>query len=90
VRVEEAHLGMKVRVGEYHRRPEVRGVVGKIVGSYGAPEYMALDVRLPDGRHQLFWARDLEEVLEEVSALSRGGAWTGSVRTFVARAMRNS
>lgn len=61
MRAEEARLGMKVRVGEDHRRSELRGVVGKIVSSYGAPEYMALDVRLPGGRHQLFWARDLEE-----------------------------
>ena len=61
MRAEEARLGMKVRVGEYHRRSELRGVVGKIVGSYGAPEYMALEVRLLDGGHQLFWARDLEE-----------------------------
>jgi hypothetical protein len=53
---------MKVRVGEYHRRSEVRGAVGKIVGGYGAPEYMALDVSLPSGRHQLFWAGDLEGV----------------------------
>ena len=61
VRAEEARVGMKVRVGEDHRRSEERGAVGKIVGRYGAPEYMALDVRLLDGGHQLFWARDLEE-----------------------------
>ena len=61
MRAEEARLGMKVRVGEYHRRSQLRGVVGKIVDSYGAPEYMALDVHLPGGKHQLFWARDLEE-----------------------------
>ena len=61
MRAEEARLGLRVRVGEYHRRSELRGVVGKIVGSYGATEYMALDVRLLDGKHQLFWARDLEE-----------------------------
>ena len=62
MRAEEARVGMKVRVGEYHRRSEVRGVVGKIVGSYGVPEYMALDVRLSGRRHQLFWAKDLEGV----------------------------
>jgi hypothetical protein len=62
VKAEEARVGMKVRVGEYHRRSALRGVVGKIVGSFGRPEYMALDVRLPDGRHQLFWAKDLEGV----------------------------
>jgi hypothetical protein len=59
---EEARIGMKVRVREYHRIAELRGKEGTIVGSYGQPDYMALDVRFPDGRYRLFWAGDLEEV----------------------------
>jgi hypothetical protein len=62
VRSAEARLGMKVRVGELHRIAERRGMVGRIVGCYGGEGYMALDVRFPDGRHGLFWPRDLEEV----------------------------
>jgi len=36
-------------------------MVGRIVGRYGGEEYMALDVRFPDGQHRLFWPGDLEE-----------------------------
>jgi len=52
---------MKVRVGKLHRIAERRGMVGRIVGYYGGEEYMALDVRFPDGQHRLFWPGDLEE-----------------------------
>jgi hypothetical protein len=61
VRPEEARVGMKVRVGQFHRIAERRGMVGRIVGRYGGEEYMALDVRFPDGQHWLFWPGDLEE-----------------------------
>jgi hypothetical protein len=53
---------MRVRVREDHRIAELRGKEGTIVGSYGRPNYMAVDVPFPDGRCRLFWARDLEEV----------------------------
>jgi predicted small metal-binding protein len=59
---EEARIGMRVRVREDHRITEVRGKEGTIVGSYGQSNYMALDVRFPDGRCRLFWAGDLEEI----------------------------
>jgi hypothetical protein len=32
---EKAEVGMKVRVREDHRISELRGIVGKVVGSYG-------------------------------------------------------
>ena len=59
---QEACFGMRVRVGEHHRIPERRGMVGRVVGSYGGDEYVAVDVRFPDGRCRLFWPSDLEEV----------------------------
>ena len=62
VRPEEARIGMKVRVGESHRIAERRGMVGRVVGRYGGEEYMAVDVRFPDGRCRLFWPEDLEEI----------------------------
>jgi hypothetical protein len=37
-------------------------MVGGIVGRYGGEEYMALDVRFPDGQRRLFWPGDLEEI----------------------------
>jgi hypothetical protein len=35
---------------------------GKVVGRYGGEEYVAVDVRFPDGHHRLFWPSDLEEI----------------------------
>lgn len=58
---EEALIGMRVKVGDGHRKPELRGAVGTIVQRYGDPGYVALDVLLEDGRSELFWHHDLEE-----------------------------
>ena len=59
---EQAHVGMDVRVREDHRVSELRGMVGKVVGSYGGEEFLALEVHFLDGRYQLFWPGDLEDV----------------------------
>jgi hypothetical protein len=56
---EEARSGTRVK--DDYRKPELRGAVGKIVQSYGHPNYLALDVRLDDGRPELFWHHELEE-----------------------------
>ena len=57
-----APVGMQVRVCEDHRISELRGTVGKVVGSYGGEQFVVLDVRFPDGRNQLFWPGDLDDV----------------------------
>jgi hypothetical protein len=62
VRAEEACVGMKVRVGEEHRISERRGMLGKIVSRYGGEEWVAVDVRFPEGHRRLFWPGDLEEI----------------------------
>ena len=59
---EKARVGMKVRVREDYRVSELRGTVGKVVGSYGGEELMVLGVHFPDRRYQLFWPGDLEDV----------------------------
>lgn len=59
---EEARIGMQVRVRQHHRILERRGMVGRVVGRYGGEEYVAVDVRFPDGRYRLFWPEDLEEI----------------------------
>jgi hypothetical protein len=41
---------------------EWRGLTGTISGKWGNPEYLALDVQLEDGRTQLFWHHELEEI----------------------------
>jgi hypothetical protein len=48
---EKAPVGTKVKVREDHRVSELRGTVGKVVGSYGGEELMVLNVHLPDGRY---------------------------------------
>ena len=36
--------------------------MGRVVARYGGEDYVAVDVRLADGRYRLFWPRDLEEI----------------------------
>ena len=58
----EARPGMRVRVVEDKRRPEVEGMLGTIRGSFGRSDYPALDVQLEIGRLELFWFHQLEKV----------------------------
>jgi hypothetical protein len=62
MRSEQARIGARVKVSESGRRSEWRGLTGKIRGKWGNPEYLALDVRMQDGRTQLFWHHELEEL----------------------------
>jgi hypothetical protein len=72
VRAEEAcFVGTKVRVRQEHRILERRGMVGKVVGRYGGEEYVAVDVRLSDGRRRLFWPSDLEEIASSQPSMWR-------------------
>jgi hypothetical protein len=64
VRSEEAVIGARVRVADSGPRSEWRGLTGTIGARWGNPEYLALDVLLEDGRTQLFWHHELEEVGE--------------------------
>jgi hypothetical protein len=52
-------------VGESGLRPQWRGLSGTISGRWGHPGCLALDVRMEDGRSQLFWHHELEEEPEE-------------------------
>ena len=61
---EEALVGLRVRVRESLLRSELRGKAGTITGRWGSPEYVAVDVLLDDGRTQLFWHHELEEIEE--------------------------
>jgi hypothetical protein len=58
----EAHPGTVVRVREGHRKPELEGMGGTIEQCWGSPDYLALDVRLEDGRSELFWFHQLDTV----------------------------
>ena len=50
---------------EGHRRSGFCGMLGTVEGTWGHPEYPALDVRLADGRSELFWFYELDKVPEE-------------------------
>ena len=62
MRSEAARIGTRVRVGESGWRSEWHGLTGTISARWGAPGYLALDVLLEDGRTQLFWHHELEEI----------------------------
>jgi hypothetical protein len=63
MRSQEAVIGAMVRVGEESGPGyEWRGLTGTIIGKWGNPEYLALDVLLDDGRTQLFWHYELEQI----------------------------
>jgi hypothetical protein len=64
MRSEETSIGARVRVGESGLRSKLRGLTGRIIGRWGHPEYLALDVRMEDGSSQLFWHHELEEIPE--------------------------
>jgi hypothetical protein len=65
----ELFIGARVRVLETDRRADFRGMDGTIEHRFGHPEYLALDVRLDDGRLELFWAHGLESAEEAEKAL---------------------
>jgi hypothetical protein len=62
MRSEEARIGARVRVSESGRRSEWRELTGTVSAKWGNPEYLALDVRMDEGRMQLFWHHELEEI----------------------------
>ena len=62
----EPHPGMPVRVSEGHWKPRFGGMVGVVEQRWGHPDHPALDVRLGDGRLELFWFHEVDEAREEV------------------------
>jgi hypothetical protein len=62
MKLEEARIGTRVRVDLDYRKAHLQGLVGTIEKHYGAPNYAAFEVLFPDGRTELFWDHQLEEV----------------------------
>jgi hypothetical protein len=61
---ESAQIGKRVRIRADHRSVSLRGLEGTVEKRWGNPEYVALDVLLDDGRSELFWHHELEEIAE--------------------------
>jgi hypothetical protein len=57
----EPRLGMLVRVRAGHWKTKFGGMMGVVEHRWGDPDYPALDVRLDDGRLELFWFHELDE-----------------------------
>ena len=62
--LENAQVGMKVRVQVDYRDPQRRGALGTIQKRYGVAEYTAFEVLFADGQTELFWDHQLEEAKE--------------------------
>jgi len=63
---EKAQIGKRVRIRADHRSTALRGMVGTIEERWGHPDYIALDVLLDDGRSELFWHQELEEITQRI------------------------
>jgi hypothetical protein len=59
---EEVRTSMRVKVREHHRIEKRRGLVGKVMGTYGGEKFTAIEVLFADGQRRLFWPSDLEEI----------------------------
>ncbi len=58
----EACRGTLVRVREGHWKTEFAGMLGTVEACWGQSAYAAVDVRLEDGRSELFWLSSLDVV----------------------------
>jgi hypothetical protein len=62
----QARPGVRVRVAEDYRNPQLRGALGTVQQIWGNPHYStALLVRLEDARYELFWHHELQIAEEE-------------------------
>ena len=74
----EASPGMVVRVKEGHWKADFVGIRGTVEHKWGHPQHPALDVRLEDGRSELFWFYELDTVEEWVGLPARTAFYDGS------------
>jgi hypothetical protein len=65
IRSEEARVGARVRVRPCYRKSELWGALGTIAKVWGAPHYAVVEVRLDDGRSELLWRHELEDIPKE-------------------------
>ena len=53
---------MRVKVSDSLLRADLRGLEGTIAEGWGSPGFLAFEVLLEDGRSELFWQYELEEI----------------------------
>jgi hypothetical protein len=62
MRSQDVQLGMLVRVRQLHRKLDYRGQTGVVEQRYGNIGYAAFDIQFLDGRSELFWHHEFDEV----------------------------
>ena len=67
MRATEVRVGARVRVNPPYRKPGLRGAVGTVEKVWGYPNFAAVEVRLDDGRSELLWRHDVQEIREEAT-----------------------
>ena len=60
--VQGARSGVRVRVKNGYRKSDIIGMLGTVQQCWGHPDYAAVDVLLEDGRTELLWFHELDEV----------------------------
>ena len=63
----EARRGRVVQVRHGHWKGDLAGMRGTIQERWGNSEHAAVEVLLEDGRSELFWLADLDEVDERTT-----------------------
>ena len=58
----EARRGMAVRVKDGHWKSGYNGMSGTVEHVWGYADHPALDVRFGDGRLELFWSYELDQL----------------------------
>jgi hypothetical protein len=67
IRLGKVQVGTKVKVREDYRIPELRGMIGTVVKTYGRGKRRAVHVSSEDGLWQLFRPEELEKLGETTS-----------------------
>ena len=66
MRVDVTRVGAKVKVSDDHARPDLAGQKGTVMRAYRSSSgKTALHVSLDDGRWQLLWPHEVEQLGEE-------------------------
>jgi hypothetical protein len=64
MKLEDVSVGSSVQVQLDYRKPHRRGAVGTVKKRYGTGEYTAFEVLFSNGKRELFWGHQLEELEE--------------------------
>jgi len=62
MRSQDVQLGMLVRVSKLHRNLDYQGQTGVVKQRYGNVNHAAFDIQFADGRSELFWHHEFDEV----------------------------